>query len=135
MQAAHPKDSIKLLGRVGSLAALARHIQRQSRKYYNVLRVERTLGECLAVTVHSNPVDLSLSLGDVATPATFLLRPLSFLQQRTTICKSQNPQTGQEHRILGKGTHTHTFTHAARRSHNPKGVFNNRTIQVYIKSQ
>lgn len=32
VQAAHLKDSIKLLGRVGSLAALARHIQRQSRK-------------------------------------------------------------------------------------------------------
>ena len=57
-----------------------------------------------------NPVDLSLSLGDVATPATILLRPSSFLQQRTTTCKSQDPQTGQEHRILGKGTHTHVHT-------------------------
>ena len=76
----------------------------------NTSSVERTLGECLAVTFHSNPVDLSLSLGDVATLATILLRPSSFLQQRTTTYKSQDPQTGQEHRILGKGTHTHVHT-------------------------
>ena len=58
------------------------------------LGVERTLGECLAVTVHSKSVDLSLSLGDVVTPATILLWPSSFLQQRTSTCKSQDPQTG-----------------------------------------
>ena len=53
---------------------------------------------------------VTLSLGDVATPATILLRPSRFLQQRATTCKTQDPQTGQEHRILGKGTHTHAHT-------------------------
>ena len=88
--------------------------------------VERTLCECLEVTVHSNPVVLSLSLGDVATPATISLRHSRFLQQRTTTCKAQDPQTGQEHRILGNRTHK---THAAFTRHKdtaqfPKGVFN-----------
>ena len=69
-----------------------------------------------------NPVDLSLSLGDVATPATILLRPSSFLQQRTTTCKSQDPQTGQEHRILGKGTHTHAHTRCKTQPSFPSGV-------------
>ena len=66
---------------------------------------------------------VALSLGDVATPATILLWPSSFLQQRTSTCESQDPQTGQEHRILDKGTpsHAHTLQGAAKV---PKVVFN-----------
>ena len=68
------------------------------------------------------------SFGDVATPSTISLRPSRFLQQRTTTCKAQDPQTGQEQRILGKGTHTHT--RAARRSQNPKWCSTTRTYQM-----
>ena len=65
------------------------------------------------------------SSGDIATPSTISLRPSRFLQQRTTTCKTQDPQTGQEHRILGNRTHK---THAAFTRHKDtaqfsKGVF------------
>ena len=72
---------------------------------------------------------VALSLGDVATPATILLWPSSFLQQRTSTCESQDPQTGQEHRILGKGTpsHAHTLQGAAKV---PKVVFNYTNSQM-----
>ena len=76
-----------------------------------------------------NPVDLSLSLGDVAIPATILLRPTSFLQQLTTTCKPQDPQTGQEHTDTRKGTHTstHTLQDAAKI---PKVVFTTQNSQM-----
>ena len=54
---------------------------------------------------------VALSLGDVATPATILLWPSSFLQQRTSTCESSGStdRAGTQD-TRQRNTHTHTHT-------------------------
>ena len=86
--------------------------------YHPVLPVELVKGDELwGALFGSAPRSLSPRIpsnshspGEVGTPSTNVLRPSRFLQQHSTTCRVQDPQTGQEHRIL---TREHTRAHTS----------------------